>query len=75
MCYNLNHKQYCIENVQYTKEAYEQKKADYLSRASWDKFREFILGAIRKDCNIINGENCLGNNIFNAQDVHSGCRI
>ena len=29
MCWNLRNKRYCIENVQYTKEEYEKKKAGY----------------------------------------------
>ena len=70
MCYNLNHKQYCIENIQYTEQEYQAKTAEYLARVSLDYFREFIRGAIRKDCNIINGEGCVGHNIYNSQDVY-----
>lgn len=38
LCFNLRNKQYCIENVQYTKEAYEQKRSEYQlsSRKQYD---------------------------------------
>lgn len=48
LCFNLRNKQYCIENVQYTKEEYEQKKAEYhfSSRIAYDKqkarFKELL---------------------------------
>jgi hypothetical protein len=75
MCYNLNHKQYYIENISYTEQEYQIKKADYLANVSLEYFRKFILNAIRKDCNIINGEKCTGNNIFNSKDIHYGFSV
>ncbi|MDR0607932.1 MAG: hypothetical protein LBG52_06415 [Candidatus Peribacteria bacterium] len=75
MCYNLHHKQYYIKNIPYSKEEYEYKKAEYLAGASLNTFRLFILNAVRKSYNIINGENCIGHNIFNSKDIHYGFSV
>lgn len=75
MCYNLDNKQYCIENVAYTPEEYQKKKEEMKSRYTQVFFLEFIKSAIRKDCNIINSENVVGNNIFNSQNITQGFSV
>ncbi len=75
MCYNLDNKQYHIENVAYTPEEYQKKKEEMKSHYTRAFFLEFIKSAIRKDCNIINSENVIGNNIFNSQNISQGFSV
>lgn len=70
MCCNLINKQYCILNVQYSKEEY-QKKVDELLKDRYQiekEFLKFILKFPRKALNIINCENCEGDYLINSKN-------
>jgi hypothetical protein len=57
MCYNLNNKKYCIENIEYSEQEYKEKKKTYNKTTSREAFRKFIEDAVRGDCVIVNSEN------------------
>ncbi len=75
LCVNLNHKQYCIMNQQYTKEQYEEymKKIDLGDRkmlATLEK--EFVKLVQTTPCKFIHGvnlENCSGDYMINAKNA------
>ncbi|MCX6807600.1 MAG: hypothetical protein NTZ80_02235 [Patescibacteria group bacterium] len=87
-CTNLSQKQYCLWNEQLKKEEYEKKMAE-LNFGSYKelsnlktKFADFNKHQIKKYAQIENGENCIGDYIFNAKDCYrcfhandaEGCR-
>ena len=49
MCWGLRTKQYCIENVQYTKEAYEEKMKEYSLKSykNLQQYKEFFLQKLK----------------------------
>lgn len=67
-CYNLRNKQYCILNKQYTKEEYykelEKIKNNPIS------LKEIYKKAIHKNLNIINSENCIGDNLTDCKNCY-----
>lgn len=74
-CINLRNKKYCIWNIQYTKEEYEEIKED-LDFGSFqvlsnfkDKYKKFILNYPYKYAGIIKSNNCTGDNIINSKNV------
>jgi hypothetical protein len=75
MCYNLNNKKYCIENIQYSEEEYLEKKKAYDAITSRDPFCAFIERAIRKNSVIINSENVTWSSIYNSKDIVFGFGI
>jgi hypothetical protein len=74
MCSNLQNKQYCIRNQQYSKEEYEKKIAemDLGSAASIasmrEEFREMTGKALHKYAIIFQSSNCTGNEILNVKN-------
>lgn len=75
MCYNLSNKQYYIENIPYSPEEYQKKKEEMKQQYTQDFFQKFIKSAVRKNLNIINSEEVIGNNIFNSQNIFQGFSI
>lgn len=77
MCWNLRHKQYFIQNKQYSKEEYE-KFMESIDLGSFSKLQQYrseflkILDqqAIRKHQNITFSENCSGDFIYKCKNVH-----
>lgn len=85
----LRNKQYCIWNQQYSKEEY-YKHLESFNLGSWasvqnlkKQFAEFILGVPRKYANLIQCEDCTGDNLkrckdskecYNQSDLH-GCKF
>jgi len=73
---NLRNKQYCIENVQYTKEEYLQKKKELALntrsgiRNAKKKFRELWGKAIHKHLKLTNTENVVGDQVANARNCY-----
>lgn len=74
MCVGLRHKQYCIKNVQYTKEEYEEKRKafKYSSRehlkAHRREFDELLKDCVVAANNNMNCENVLGDYMKNSKD-------
>ncbi len=75
LCNNLRNKQYCIENKQLTKEEYESKlsEIDLGSRNVIDeylgKYRKLREDSVVKFANIVNCEDCQGDNLKNCKNV------
>lgn len=73
-CMNLRQKQYCILNVQYTKEEYEAKKKElrHDSASSLEElkkiFKEFRLSQPHRANQFVNAENCTGDYIQESRD-------
>jgi len=85
LCVGLRNKSFCIGNQQYSEEEYKKRKAafkfeDYQSREELrKKFSEFRKNFPQKYANLVNCENCTGNNLvncknskecFNQRDLH-----
>lgn len=74
LCTNLRNKNYCIENIQYSKEEYlEKKKALALNtRGGIEKarkrFKELWENAYHKDLKLINTVNVVGDHVENSRD-------
>ncbi len=72
---NLVHKQYCIENVQYTKAEYQRKlkEYDFTSAAMIAeykaKFNQIRLSAVMPYARIVNCEDCTGDELYNCKNV------
>ena len=74
-CINLNHKTYCIFNVQYTKEEYEKKKKEFdfgsyknLKKFEQD-FEKFTLDFPNRYANVLKSTNVTGDNILNSKNA------
>ena len=76
MCHNLRHKEYCINNKEYSKEDYEKKikEIDFGSFKTISKLKKEYEEMIKTKAihrNIIeNSENCTGNHIFKSKNCH-----
>lgn len=74
LCTNLVQKSYCIENKQYSKEEYFEKKRELLdgsftkSKKLWARFLQLRKERIVKFANIVNGINCTGDYIKNSKN-------
>lgn len=73
LCTNGRNMSYCIENVQYTKEDYEKKKAEiFASQESIEKtkerYKELRAKATVKYGSIIKSNNVTGDYLFNCYD-------
>ena len=75
---NLRNKQYCFENIQYTKEEYLKKVNEY-NLSSYknvvkglNRFAEIKKAAIHRYANNINSDNVTGDNIRNCSNVKQG---
>ncbi len=68
-CYNLNNADYHIFNKAYSKEEYEVEKNKLLGKFTMKDFLEFKKNGIVKNLNIVNSENAIGDQIYNAQNV------
>jgi len=76
-CVNGRNLRYCIENKQYTKEEYENKKAEILKNyesiaQAKKKYEEIKSGAIVKYAFAVKCNNVTGNYIYNC---HDGVRV
>ncbi len=74
-CSNLRHKQYCIENKQYSKEEYLEKLKEY-DFGSYDKSAEYSKKyedlrkrSIVKFSNMVNCEGCTGDDLVNSKNA------
>lgn len=79
LCWNMRNKQYCIENVQYTKERYEEKVAEMnlQSRSSLLKLHATFLEKIKRDAihrvdRNLRTEDSLGNHLVDCKNVRYG---
>lgn len=78
MCVNLNHKSYCIQNKQYTKEEYAKRLSEFnfgsataikkLKSEFWKFARQFP----RRFAFIKNSEDCAGDYMTNCKNVYHG---
>jgi len=77
LCSNMQHKQYCIENKQYTKEEYENKKKDlnldsHLGREDLkNKFEQLKKDSVHKYANLFKCEDCSGNNLSECKKLET----
>lgn len=76
LCVNLNNKQYCIENKQYTKEEYEKKLKELYSQpnfleATKDKLRDLKQKSVHKFAHVVQCENCTGDYLRQCRN----CRL
>ena len=73
LCTNLNWKKYCIENKQYSKEEYFVNKKLLIKKIFkewWNSLKEIESKMIHKNLDIINSQNCLGDNISNCKNSY-----
>ncbi len=81
MCVNLNHKEYCIKNKQYTKEEYQEyvKQFDLGSRDTIRKLagelQEFALTQPNKCMHGVNYEDCEGDYMINVKNCYQSFTI
>ena len=77
LCSNLQHKQYCIENKQYSKEEYEQRKKEMnLDSNSGretikQRFAELKINSIHKYANKFKCEDCSGDNLSECKNLQT----
>lgn len=76
MCHNLRHKQYCIENKEYSKEEYEKiiSEIDLGSYETFQKYYQkylefFYHKAVKKFQNILFSQDCSGDFIYHCKNV------
>lgn len=75
-CINQNNKSYCIDNIQYSKEEYESKKAEidiqsYTGIQSYKSaFHQKVKNSIHKYANLINCENVVWDSVEAAKNCH-----
>lgn len=67
-CINLQNKQYCIFNQQYTKEEYEKMRSELTSAQIQSEVSKLFKLAPHKFGKIINSENVQGENIVNSKN-------
>lgn len=72
-CVGLRHKQYCIRNVEYSKEEYEAQLTEELAQAplTMDTFDRFYQWSLRhpRHCNAnMDSENSTGTRLYNCKD-------
>jgi CxxC-x17-CxxC domain-containing protein len=74
LCTNLKNKSFCIENIQYSREEYEQKKKKILGKNSLsslkNQFNILLKKAIHKNLNLKNCENVVGNDVQNWKNSY-----
>lgn len=76
LCTNLRNRQYCIENVQYTREEYLKKKEELKLntrdgiKKAWNRFKELWSEAIHKHLKLTNTENVIGDQVSNARNCY-----
>ncbi len=77
LCTNLRNKSYCIENTQYTKEEYLEKKKELAlnTREGIEKakirFQELWKEALHRDLKLINTINVVGDHVENSRNCYS----
>jgi hypothetical protein len=76
LCTNLRNKNYCIENIQYTKEEYFKKKKELMldSRLgvekAREKFQELWSNAFHKHLKLTNTNNVTGDQVSNSHNCY-----
>jgi len=76
LCTNLRNKNYCIKNVQYTKEEYFQKRKELLldTRSGIEKskvkFFELWKNSFHKNLKLINTTNVIGDHVKNSRNCY-----
>ncbi len=73
LCSNLANKQFHIFNVSYTKETYEQKVSELLSKwlkALQDEFLSLLSQTIRRYATMLSCENCTGDYLTRCKNCH-----
>jgi Zn ribbon nucleic-acid-binding protein len=74
-CVSLRQKRFCIFNEQFSQEEYKKKFAEMNLNSRFglkilrEKFDEFAVTFPRKNMNLQNCENCLGDHLFNCRNV------
>jgi len=77
MCSNLKNKSYCINNVQYSKEDYLEKKKEIFTgslagqKQNFEKFRRMRSGRIVKYGHVLACENCSGDYLKNSKNCRN----
>ena len=71
-CNDIKNKKYCIENVQYTKEEYEEKLPKYLKKTQWGQLKYI---GINKCNDGHNNESVSGNYIWESKNITTGFDI
>jgi len=73
-CFGLRHKEYCFFNQQLTKEEYLQKIKEYLSNPdqAFKESQRHFLKYPHRAVNIVNCENCTGDDMLNCKNTHEG---
>jgi hypothetical protein len=74
-CVNLVNKQYCIDNIQYSKEEYEEKMREFrLTHENIEKAKKSLeaikLHAVHRFAHLFNCENCTGDYLRDCKNVH-----
>jgi hypothetical protein len=76
LCWNLRHKSYCIENVQYSKEEYEQKRKDVdlgshqQCKKRLQRYKDIMREkAVHKGVRNEQSENCSGSYIYKSKNI------
>ena len=76
LCTNLRNKNYCIENIQYSKEEYFKKKNElYLDtrdgvEKAKNKFKKLWKEALHRDLKLLNTVNVIGDHTENSRDCY-----
>jgi len=77
LCTNLRNKNYCIENIQHTKEEYLKKKKelalntrDGIEKAR-NKFKELWEEALHRDVKLVNTTNVVGDHVYNSRNCYN----
>ena len=76
LCTNLRNKNYCIENVQYTKEEYLKKKNELALETRFgiekakNKFQELWKNAFHKHLKLTNVNNVVGDQVSNSRNCY-----
>ncbi len=74
LCTNLVNKSYCIDNKQYSKEEYFQKKQEFLDgtfskqQDNFERLRQLMGQRIVKYAHIVSSQNCTGDYIKNSKN-------
>ncbi|MFH0818977.1 MAG: hypothetical protein V1898_03215 [Patescibacteria group bacterium] len=71
LCSNLRNKSYCINNKKVSKEEYERFIEGKNTYSRLQKFTELKKSATIKYANIINSENCTGDDIINSKNCYN----
>ena len=77
LCFGLRNKQYCIQNKQFDRATFEQRKRELLADLTHERleglckeFARFVLQFPHRAMNVYASEGCSGDMIFNSKNCH-----